>query len=465
MPIMLWILILTFFIRYAATDLAYAARGVETPRHKQRMEEIRSGTRAPSRSRQPITDRTAARQFFAHVWHDAWDDAHEARTRWHQNRKARRAAKEGKADRAATVEDTTTVEPEPQQPDEAVPAQDLTAPDMTTEPTNRDADQPVTDDLDAGEPTEVGSSPTPDSTIEIPEAIGGSVADDDTPPPQWSGHPTGTIDHTSATTDQFAEGVRIYRQRMAARAAQGMPERTRPRTTDLSRQGTTAEDIADFCEESAAVNGVPVTHYAVLRERIDGDTPLISTHLMFQGAASLRRLHAEFPDVDPEDVEIEAFAEDPDAEAVARELSWSKYRVTPMEAPSDKATPEFRAPSLATVTPINRTNQEGNAVSNPQSVNTGGGETTNLSQALNFSAGMQKVAASCVAEIEQSIANLQAKNVTGEPITVLAQMAEAFGNAAGSATTAHQLFTDQTSVKEAHMAVSHAGDKDYLLGE
>lgn len=89
-PLLFWAILITLFIRYTVTDVIYAVRGVEPPRHKERMARLEA--RAAPQSRVYRSGRHGLSRFLVEAWHDAWDDAHERRQRRRAERKARRDA-------------------------------------------------------------------------------------------------------------------------------------------------------------------------------------------------------------------------------------------------------------------------------------------------------------------------------------------------------------------------------------
>lgn len=84
MDIMLFILILTHFVKNAGADLSYAIRGKMPPRHLERMERLRQQGQQAERSRAgapaPISQ-SGFRRYWGGLWDDSWRDAHDRRQR------------------------------------------------------------------------------------------------------------------------------------------------------------------------------------------------------------------------------------------------------------------------------------------------------------------------------------------------------------------------------------------------
>ncbi|KWX05847.1 hypothetical protein TH66_00450 [Carbonactinospora thermoautotrophica] len=123
----------------------------------------------------------------------------------------------------------------------------------------------------------------------------------------------------------------------------------------------------------------------------------------------------------------------------------------PETAPADEP--------LATVTPINSRMVQEDTVS---AIN---GETHTLAAAKQYAAEMTKAAGAAVASIEQSIAHLQAREVTGPVLDRLAEASELAAALQAKFVEVSTLLAGQDVVAEAYAAVPHAGSKKFLTQE
>lgn len=127
MELILWLLVSYYLANNLFTNAAYAVRGLDPPRHKERMARIQAGGDPSSRYQ---SGRHGASRFFAEAWHDAWDDAHTKRQELRDKRKAKKAAKD-----SAQPEPTETAEPQVQ-PDGDLDTPDALRPQEPAEPTD-----------------------------------------------------------------------------------------------------------------------------------------------------------------------------------------------------------------------------------------------------------------------------------------------------------------------------------------
>ncbi|KWX03212.1 hypothetical protein LI90_4263 [Carbonactinospora thermoautotrophica] len=123
----------------------------------------------------------------------------------------------------------------------------------------------------------------------------------------------------------------------------------------------------------------------------------------------------------------------------------------PETAPADEP--------LATVTPINSRMVQEDTVS---AIN---GETHTLAAAKQYAAEMTKAAGAAVASIEQSIAHLQAREVTGPVLDRLAEASELAAALQAKFVEVSALLAGQDVVAEAYAAAPHAGNKQFLTQE
>jgi len=87
MELILWLLVSYYLADHLITDTAYAVRGLDPPRHKERMARLQAGGQDGSAVYR--SGRNGASRFFAEAWHDAWDDAHTKRRELREKRQAK----------------------------------------------------------------------------------------------------------------------------------------------------------------------------------------------------------------------------------------------------------------------------------------------------------------------------------------------------------------------------------------
>ncbi|KWX04620.1 hypothetical protein TH66_00245 [Carbonactinospora thermoautotrophica] len=177
-----------------------------------------------------------------------------------------------------------------------------------------------------------------------------------------------------------------------------------------------------------------------------------------QAAPAPQRAGETKPPADPE----------PAAEPATEPAKTPEPAPTPQPAavagPQTPATGQSPAPEtapadgpLATVTPIHRIKEDTVTVIN--------GETHTLAAAKQYAAEMTRAAGAAVTSIEQSIAHLQAREVTGPVLDRLAEAQDIASQLQAKFIEVSNALSAQDVVAEAYAAAPHAGDKQFLTQE
>ena len=93
------------------------------------------------------------------------------------------------------------------------------------------------------------------------------------------------------------------------------------------------------------------------------------------------------------------------------------------------------------------------------------GETTSLAAAQHYTDSMASAANNAIASIEQAIAHMQARGVSGPALAAFAQASEMASGLAAQCQAASGALSQQQVVKEAYAAAPGAGDKEFVTGE
>ena len=124
--------------------------------------------------------------------------------------------------------------------------------------------------------------------------------------------------------------------------------------------------------------------------------------------------------------------------------------------------PQASVGQLAPPTEISDTTPEGASTMTSPTDTSVIGETIDPQAALSFAQGTASVAAALVAQIEQSIANLTSRGVSGPPIEQLQQMQESALAMASAATTAAGFFENHVNIQDVALSDDTLGGGQYV---
>lgn len=412
------------------TNTAYAVRGLDPPKHKERMARIEHGGQAPVGGYR--SGRHGASRFFAEAWHDAWDDAHDKRRELRERRQRRRAAGtvvaepiEPQAQPDGNVDTPGALEPQDGTPDRdgnvialasrtRRPAAPVEGDRRTAEPdasglTVRTAGQPPQSGQESG-------TAAPAAPPEIPDDA------DDFPASVVHGGPSPYDVPSGRSRELPAPDIHVSWEEFIANEA--------------SLDDDTKRALGELNTRFEAANGALIPITAAEEE-------------------ALLRARGFSPDA--------ARQAATDAHATARRNGGSRMaRFTPRtgQAPEQPATDGG---------PVQEANtQEGTQMTTMTSHNATGqptGETAGLGSAIRFADGMANSMRDAAARTETSVASLTGSEVGPGPTAALQHAMEAAQNAAAAFDHAQAELEKQLSVKEAYDATPDAGNKQFLQSD
>lgn len=492
MELFLWLLVSYYLADHLITDTAYAVRGQDPPRHKERMARMKSGG-APSSRYQ--SGRHGASRFFAEAWHDAWDDAHGKRQELRERRQATKANKRSEPTRPAP--------PDPQaQPDGAVDTPGALRPQDRVEPGGN-----VIPLAGRSRRTAEPESGTATATLDRPAAtsVRAQAADGPTGPNPGVQGSTSTRPNTGAT----AEYPTWPDTENAAAGTTGVPAPQPDGAVETPSALVPASPGAQADDASGGRNGTsdqderPAPESPPAPERPSSENPYPS---LFTTAAEW---DAHFATLDPETQRtyealcarvttadgagipvtvaeqaalFQARGYPPDVAQQAAErvhadarrrgghLMVGRFRRLPGES-ADRwmsrrsEQPEGQSAADGGGAAESKETQEGNRMSVMTSNNATGqptGETAGLGSAIRFAEGMANSMRDAATRTETSVASLTGSEVGAGPISALQQAMEAAANAATAYEHAKTELEKQLSVKEAYDATPDAGNKQFL---
>ena len=489
MELFLLLLVSYYLADHLITDTAYAVRGQDPPRHKERMARMQSGG-APSSRYQ--SGRHGASRFFAEAWHDAWDDAHSKRQELREKRKTAKAEK--------PAEQAEPTNPQAQ-PDGTVDAPGALRPQERVEPggnviplaargrraaepeggtATATLDRPATTSEaahDTDKPNEApGPRPgVPGSTITRPNTSEGTAAEY----PRWpdaesaasdgtgvlAPQPDGTVEtpgalvpaSPGARTDDANGG----RYETSTASEPSAPERPSPENPYPSLFTTATEWDAHF----ATLDPETRRTYEALCARVAAAEGA-GTPVTVAEQAALFQARGYPPDVAQQAAE----RVHTDARRRGGQLMVGRFRRLPGEAGGRwmsrrSEQPQGQPAADGGGTVPSKETQEGNRMSVMTSNNTTGqptGETAGLGSAIRFAEGMANSMRDAATRTETSVASLTGSEVGSGPIAALQQAMEAAANAASAYEHAKTELEKQLSVKEAYDATPDAGNKQFL---
>lgn len=461
MELILWLLVSYYLADHLITDTAYAVRGLDTPRHKERMARIESGGKPSSRYQ---SGRNGASRFFAEAWHDAWDDAHGKRQELREKRQAKKAGKDGTAQPGPAE---TDAEPQPDgdvdTPGALRPQESAQEPDDNVIP------------LDTRRPSSASASADP-------EDGGGGVDAPEGPRPQQgpssgSADPTVPPDAPDATDDAHRWAAEPGVVHDGPSPYELPPERIEDdpypdlhstlaecAAHEATLDGETRQVLSAIGARFDAANGAPIPvtvieQAALLQAR--GYPPAVARKAAEDLHEGARRRGGTL------------MAQRPPTPGRARETTFDAPAAddgstTATGDADDQSGRVDKTPAVADGEAV-KESQEGNQMSvmttGANSANQPSGETAGLGSAIRFAAGMAKAMRDAAARTEQSMASLSGSEVGQPPIDALNQAMEFATNAAHVFEGAQNLLEKQLSVKEAYDANPDAGNKRFLQND
>lgn len=494
MELILWLLVSYYLANHLITDTAYAVRGLDPPRHKERMAKLHDGGERPAGYR---SGRHGASRFFTELWHDSWDRAHDKRLKVRENRQVKRAEKKAapRAEEALSGDDAELSA----QPDGDVdspralrPLEDdgnvvpLHGPRRRTEaheavpptsPSSTERKEPTP----APEPHHANENRTPGTatpatsgrdTQPIPQSPSGQV------PLTAPLGPVRTDTEAPPTGDAVTSPPRTTTAQQSPASTTSSPLSSTPASipVDAPEQATPVRVVPPSGIEEDPYPSLfktpeewdanletlsPETRktLAVLHDRTvaANGTPIPIT-VAEQAAVFQARGY-------PPDVAQQA-AEESHAEARRRiqTVMTNGFLRLSSEKPKDSADEPHEEPA-ADGGAAAKKSQEGNHMSVMTNNSNGtqpDAETANLGSAIRFVEGMATSMREAASRTETSIASLQGGEVGPGPIAVLQQAMEQATTAAVAFDQAKAELEKQMSVKEAYDATPDAGSKQFL---
>lgn len=509
MDLILAMWIAYYLVKNTTQDLVYKSTGKLPPSYLREQE--RRKRRA---ERQPITDRTEARKFFANAWHDAWADAAERRERGRQKRRERWAAEDGPP-AAETAPDRPAGGPAPAESDVAgMDVADPIAP--TTRPDEPPAPRRTGPPPDEPPPaaTSRPAKSRGERTCPIPDEPPGPPA---APPAPGVVHDEPTYQATGEMPPpEVLDNEEVMYRRYALRRNNGVPTTPEQLAADLGLSPANAEILhqqldARYVEEHPGAERIPTPDLAKAAERMacegcggkthleptddpakwlmrtthtDPACPHDSARVAEQAGQSPTPMSQEMAERHRELAAASArkrMVEAADAASTARAREdWDQEAAHLKEA--EHAAAELGITSMhemeqaidayKTGTPLQKwapvPTQPGNAtpqINGMENDMTATGETTGLASALAYTSAMATSAGDGAASVETSLASLQSGEVSGEALSQLAAAQEHLAAAQAAFNAAHATLSSHQNVAEAYAANADAGNKQFLLND
>jgi hypothetical protein len=421
MDLLLAMWIAYYLVKNTTQDLVYKATGKMPPSYLREQE--RRKRRA---ERQPVTDRTEGRRFFANAWHDAWESAGERREHGRDQRRADRRDRWARQD--AERHGEPLPEPEP-----------VAGPEV--KPSTGGVAGPEVTGMDVADPIKAAAPP--------PEPPAGVVHDD--PTFQLA---DGAVDLSRFDVPGGVDEEVMYR-RYALRRTNGAAMTPEQIAAEIAPHGNGARQAealhqrldARYVQDNPGAERIPPPDLAKTAARMACNDCGGKTQLEADPSDPckwiMRTTHTS-PDC-PQDTARAREAADKEMKQVPADSDPSAPTTRPVTMPA----PTITAPQI-------------NGMESDMSAS---GETTGLSSALAYTSAMATSSGEGANSVETSLASLTSGEVGGETLTHLTSAQEHLAAAQAAFNAANAALTQHQNVQEAYAANPDAGNKQFMQND